>query len=185
MRSSAAALYFAHRDWTGQGVSGTAEVRRVVEQLLRNLHSLLSTDRYEPSMLDAIYRDFSGLSQCNERLRSAGVTSSELARAHEYLYSLVNNFERLRNARRYGTPSSLRSYAKIFLNRLPVLFAPNFAYLASQHSAGMGYVMAALYGFILVSLDNISDALEDPFDGLGEDDISLDALEDYQRLASL
>jgi predicted membrane chloride channel (bestrophin family) len=35
--------------------------------------------------------------------------------------------------------------------------------------------MPVLYSFILVSLDNIQDHLENPFDQIGEDDIQIDA----------
>jgi predicted membrane chloride channel (bestrophin family) len=35
--------------------------------------------------------------------------------------------------------------------------------------------MPVLYSFILVSLDNIQDHLENPFDEIGEDDIVIDA----------
>jgi predicted membrane chloride channel (bestrophin family) len=35
--------------------------------------------------------------------------------------------------------------------------------------------MPILYSFILVSLDNIQDHLENPFDEVGEDDIVIDA----------
>ena len=31
-----------------------------------------------------------------------------------------------------------------------------------------------MYGLVLTSLDNIQDDLEDPFDGIGSDDISLE-----------
>ena len=34
--------------------------------------------------------------------------------------------------------------------------------------------MPILYSFILVSLDNIQDHLENPFDKVGEDDIDID-----------
>lgn len=34
--------------------------------------------------------------------------------------------------------------------------------------------MPVLYSFILVSLDNIQDHLENPFDEVGEDDIVID-----------
>jgi len=35
--------------------------------------------------------------------------------------------------------------------------------------------MACIYSLVLVGLDNIQDALENPFDGLSEDDIRFDA----------
>jgi hypothetical protein len=108
-----------------------------------------------------------------------------MARAHEYAHALVGHFERLRNARHYRTPASLRSYAKFFLNIMPLLFAPHFAHIATLHAPFVGYVVAGVYGLILVSLDNIQDALENPFDAIGEDDIVLDAVADYQRIASM
>jgi predicted membrane chloride channel (bestrophin family) len=42
--------------------------------------------------------------------------------------------------------------------------------------------MPVLYSFILVSLDNIQDHLENPFDEIGEDDISIDAEETIKLL---
>ena len=42
--------------------------------------------------------------------------------------------------------------------------------------------MPVLYSFILVSLDNIQDHLEDPFDQVGEDDIDIDAEETTRLL---
>jgi predicted membrane chloride channel (bestrophin family) len=107
-----------------------------------------------------------------------------MARAHEYAHALGSHFERLRNARHYRTPASLRSYAKLFLNIMPLLFAPHFAHLATLHAPFVGYVVAGVYGVILVSLDNIQDALENPFDAVGEDDIVLDAVSDYHRITA-
>ena len=41
--------------------------------------------------------------------------------------------------------------------------------------------MPVLYSFILVSLDNIQDHLENPFDDVGEDDIRIE-VEETTRL---
>ena len=35
--------------------------------------------------------------------------------------------------------------------------------------------MAVAFAFVLVGLDNIQDALENPFDGIGVDDVDLEA----------
>jgi predicted membrane chloride channel (bestrophin family) len=42
--------------------------------------------------------------------------------------------------------------------------------------------MPVLYSFILVSLDNIQDHLENPFDDVGEDDIHFNVEETTQLL---
>jgi len=39
--------------------------------------------------------------------------------------------------------------------------------------------MVALYSIVLVGLDNIQDELENPYDGIGPDDLHLDIAEDY------
>jgi hypothetical protein len=38
----------------------------------------------------------------------------------------------------------------------------------------VGYLVAVVFSLVLVSLDNIQDALENPYDTVGEDDIDLD-----------
>ena len=42
--------------------------------------------------------------------------------------------------------------------------------------------MAALYGLILVSLENIQEDLENPYDGLGADDLNLNVANQYQQV---
>ena len=45
-----------------------------------------------------------------------------------------------------------------------------------------GYAVAVIYSLVLVTLDNIQEDLEDPYDGVGEDDVQLDVSEEYQAL---
>jgi len=74
----------------------------------------------------------------------------------------------------YRTPITLRAYSKIFIYSFPVIYGPYFAYMAQGFSKGLGYLMPIIFSFILVSLDNIQDHLENPYDQIGEDDIKLD-----------
>jgi predicted membrane chloride channel (bestrophin family) len=46
------------------------------------------------------------------------------------------------------------------------------------------YVIPVLYSFILVSLDNIQDHLENPFDDIGEDDIHFRSKEIIELMLS-
>ena len=57
----------------------------------------------------------------------------------------------------------------------PIIYGPYFANSFHTYSPQLVYVMPILYSFILVSLDNIQDHLENPFDNVGEDDIDIDA----------
>jgi len=48
-------------------------------------------------------------------------------------------------------------------------------------SNGLAYVMPVLFTTILVSLDNIQEHLENPFDQIGEDDIVINAEKFVER----
>ena len=56
---------------------------------------------------------------------------------------------------------------------------PYFAWLSDSYYPGVGYAVAALYSVVLVGLDNIQQNLEDPFDGVGEDDIRVAVSDDF------
>jgi len=107
------------------------------------------------------------------------MSGSEISRINQYLRIIVNDFELMRNIAAYRTPVPLAAYSRVFLNVLPVVFAPYFAWLSISYYTGVGYAVAALYAIVLVSLANIQEDLEDPFDGVGEDDVRLDIAEFY------
>jgi hypothetical protein len=66
---------------------------------------------------------------------------------------------------------TLRAFAGLFLIALPVLCGPYFIHLAEGVPTGWTYLMAVVTSLVLVSLDNIQDQLENPFDQVGEDDV--------------
>ena len=55
----------------------------------------------------------------------------------------------------------------------PVIFGPFFAHVAIEKGLEFGLVLAIIYSLVLTILDNIQEDLEDPFDGVGSDDIRL------------
>ena len=87
---------------------------------------------------------------------------------------MIVEFENIINIKNYRTPNSLHAYTKVFLNFFPIIFGPFFAHIAIKYNLIFGLILAVLYGIVLTSLDNIQEDLEDPFDGIGTDDISLD-----------
>jgi hypothetical protein len=54
--------------------------------------------------------------------------------------------------------------------------------MASKSSSVLAYIMPVLLSVILVSLDNIQDHLENPFDQIGEDDVTINAEKFVNRL---
>jgi hypothetical protein len=65
---------------------------------------------------------------------------------------------------------------------LPIVYGPYFAEISKDFSSQLAYVMPVLFTVILVSLDNIQEHLENPFDQVGQDDIVINAEKFVERL---
>ncbi len=124
--------------------------------------------------------EFSKFSGSLEGLREAKVATSEISRANQYVSKMMIDFERMRNIATYRTPVTLRAYSRVFLNLFPIAFGPYFASLNCEAFPIVGYFVAVLYSLVLVTLDNLQEDLEDPFDKLGADDIRLDVVAEYR-----
>lgn len=177
MRSHLVGIFYAHRDWAR--IEGdTVHTERARAEAIATGDAIRGFLQTEPdgarSDIRAVYQRFSDLSKSLEGLRDSGLSSSDVSRANQYLRALMMDFELLRNIVNYRTPVPLRAYSHVFLNSFPIVFGPYFASLSNTFYPTMGYAVAALYALVLVSLDNIQEELEDPFDAFGIDDIRLD-----------
>jgi hypothetical protein len=56
-----------------------------------------------------------------------------------------------------------------------VLYGPHFAQFAGETVPGLQYILPVLLSIILVSLDNIQDHLQNPFNQIGADDVMINA----------
>lgn len=180
----AVAVYYAHRDWPPTNREETLQRGRgVVEKLLQVVAEHFKTAEVakRASSLQ-VYAVFSELSLSFERMREAGVPANEIGSINQTLRAMMNEFERMNNIAVYRTPVALRAYSRLFLNTIPILFGPHFANIAYPDYPFLGYLVATLYALVLVSLDNIQDNLENPFDGTGDDDLRLDVLVEYQKI---
>jgi hypothetical protein len=110
------------------------------------------------------------------------VQSGEISRVSQYVSKMVIAFDNMKIIHNYRTPVTLRAYSKVFIYIFPIIYGPYFASTFADYSAQLEYVMPILYSFILVSLDNIQDHLENPFDDVGEDDIRIDTDDVFAQL---
>ena len=186
LKAHAASIYYAHRDWPPADAPGRGELalKALPRTLLDRIRDFLTGEHDDPDKLRAVYAAVSEYSLENEKLRAMGVPANEVSRANQYVRAMAIDFERMRNIHLYRTPRALRAYSCVFLNIFPILFAPYFAFLIEDTTAVVGYGVALLYAVILVSLDNIQQALEDPFDAAGDDadDMHLDVGERYTSM---
>ncbi len=176
-KGHAVAIYYASRDWTSDKNNNLPErARALVNELTRTMRDMFTRhhrtdwEKYEHK----VYRLFSELSQFTMELPRYGVQGSEMSRISQYVSKMIIAFDNLKVIHAYRTPITLRAYSKVFIYIFPIIYGPYFAATASDYAHSLEYVMPVLYSFILVSLDNIQDHLEHPFDEVGEDDIRID-----------
>ncbi|MEC7605740.1 MAG: hypothetical protein VYD68_04215 [Pseudomonadota bacterium] len=74
----------------------------------------------------------------------------------------------------HGTSISLRTYCLVFIYVFPFIFIPTLINDLNASAPVLVYALAMIHGFILISLYNVQDAMEDPFDQVGLDDIKLE-----------
>lgn len=179
------ALYFATRDWLGEDDAALqAKAKQLLGQLLTDCRTLFATPvEAMAEHEDAVYRDFSRLSEfINQDLRSRGLPSGEASRCNQFLSKMNIAFEDVKHIYQYRTPRTLSAFSDFFVTVLPVVYGPYFAAKAASYSSGLAYVMPILFTLVLVSLDNIQEHLENPFDQVGEDDIIINAEKFVERL---
>lgn len=76
----------------------------------------------------------------------------------------------------HRTPISLKAYCKIFIYIFPLIYTPTIINkIGLDNPAWITYFVVILSEFILISLYNIQDDMEYPFDHKGLDDIKLDS----------
>ncbi len=171
------AIYFAARDWLPE------HSRDRLDHVETALHKLLKATRdlFKGSLDDMpgherdVYAAFSDLSLFIKRMREEGLAGGECSRCNQYLSKMIISFEHAKHVYQYRTPRTLRAFSDFFIVVLPVLYGPYFANEAAEYHPYLAYVMPVLFAIILVGLDNIQTHLEDPFDQIGPDDVSINA----------
>ncbi|MBX2901061.1 MAG: hypothetical protein KF775_15515 [Cyclobacteriaceae bacterium] len=179
-KGHAVAIYYASRDWTSEKSNDLPpRSKQIIFEMLTLMRSMFMTS-HGPVWKEneaRMYKLFSQLSELAVELRAYGVQSGEISRVNQYVSKMIIAFDNMKIIHNYRTPVTLRAYSKVFIYIFPIIYGPYFASTVGDYSSSLEYVMPVLYSFILVSLDNIQDHLENPFDEVGEDDINIDAEE--------
>ncbi len=185
LKAHGRAIYFATRDWL-EGTTETkqAKCRELLGNLLTSTREMFTAPRADVHELEnKVYACFSDLSVfIRDELRKDGLASGEVSRCNQYLSKMVLAFEQIKHVYQYRTPRTLRAFSDIFITILPPLYGPYFAYIAKDYTPELTYIMPALFAFILASLDNIQAHLENPFDQIGQDDVTINSEKFMERL---
>lgn len=185
-KGHAIALYYAARDWSADKNHELApQMKQIIHDMMTLMKDMFLTahDANWHENEVKMYKYFSSLSALTMEFRKYGVQSGEISRVSQYVSKIIIAFDNMKIIHNYRTPITLRMYSKVFIYIFPIIYGPYFASMVKDFSPSLEYVMPVLYSFILVSLDNIQDHLENPFDDVGEDDIKIDANETVALLS--
>ncbi len=120
-----------------------------------------------------VHKIFLFIRQNTEQIGSG--TAIKIFRFMKDVHESVGNIEAVNNHR---TPIAIRAYCLLFIYLYPVIYTPALYNKLhdgiSLNESWIVYGLSAISTFILISLYNVQDQMENPFDQHGLDDIRLD-----------
>jgi predicted membrane chloride channel (bestrophin family) len=184
LKAHSRSMFFAVRDWVpNSDKQFQYRFKNKLYNLLIDCRIMFNSDHTDDVHREAvIYENFSKMSKFIEECRERGMSPGEVSRTNQYLSKMLYAFENMKHIYEYRTPVTLRAYSKIFIFTLPIVYGPYFAKLSLHMPYFMLFFVPVLLSFILVSLDNIQDQLENPFDLIGEDDVKINVGRFLNRL---
>ena len=106
-------------------------------------------------------------------------------RVFRYMNDMQEGFENVFAINIHRTPMALKAYCLIFIYIFPLIYAPTIIYnIGAVHSDIVVYFVVVVTEFILISLYNIQDDMEYPFDDIGVDDIKLENFQLHRKRES-
>tara|TARA_B100000929_G_scaffold14475_1_gene11733 strand:+ start:224 stop:961 length:738 start_codon:yes stop_codon:yes gene_type:complete len=98
-----------------------------------------------------------------------------LQKALRFLKDTIDSADNLVAIHRHRTPISLKAYCLMFVYIFPLVYTPTIIFkIGVENPHYLTYFIVVLSEFILISLYNIQDQMEYPFDKEGTDDIDLE-----------
>jgi predicted membrane chloride channel (bestrophin family) len=178
MKGHSRSLYYATRDWfEKRDEAAEQKLVALLNEYFISVRDLFQSTNDEEKIKKEkhVYAILSNLSLFVQEYRDRGLQSGEVSRANQYISKMIDAFEGLKHIFQYRTPITLRAYSKIFVIIIPIVYGPYFATLAKDIPVWLAYVQPVLFSVVLVSLDNIQNHLENPFDLIGADDVKINA----------
>lgn len=172
------ALFFVTKHWfINENKENTIALKNSIKVLFYSINQFLHNKGESHIQSEKeVYKNFDKMSRILVSFKDNGLSAGEVSRANQYLSKMIVSFEELKHIYQYRTPLTLRAYSKIFINILPIIYGPYFADVTKDEGLPMAFILPILFSLILVSLDNIQEHLENPFDKIGEDDVSINSI---------
>ena len=147
------------------------DIYSILLEISEEVLSHLRNDNYDTKQLDKIIHKVYHFIHAKEDVFSNRLRD----KIFRFMNDLHESIENLHAIHIHRTPVSLRAYCKIFIYLFPLIYAPIIINnIGAENSQLITYFIILLTEYILISLYNIQDKLEYPFDDDGLDDIKLD-----------
>ena len=146
------------------------EMANIIHEISEKTMDHLGGNRESTEDLDDIINNVQRFMQA----KTGGISKRLSDRVFRFMKDLHESVENLHAINTHRTPISLKAYCKIFIYIFPVIYAPSVISIIGVGTNHLiAYFIILLTEFILISLYNIQDQLEYPFDDVGMDDINL------------
>ena len=152
-------------------VEDQAEAERIMLNLSNTLMSHLKSNETDTTDIDKCMHDLYDYIQERETM----ISSKSKERLFRIMKDLHETIENVHAINIHRTPISLKAYCLIFIYIFPLIYAPTIIHrVGPDKGTWITYFIVLVSQFILISLYNIQNQLEYPFDDEGMDDIKLD-----------
>lgn len=112
------------------------------------------------------------------RTHSDHIGNATALKIYRFMKDVYEGIENVLAIKHHRTPISIRAYCLIFIYIYPVIYTPSLYNRLhegiSYNDSWILYTLSMFSTFILISLYNVQEQLENPFDQHGVDDVRLD-----------
>ncbi len=144
------------------------ESSKVLKELNDALFGHLNTKTEDTSDYDVKLKASLNFITTNKELISNGTRE----KIYRFYRDLIDSADNLIAIHSHRTPVSLKAYCLIFIYIFPVVYTPTIINkIGLDNPSWLTFFIVVLSEFILISLYNIQDQMEYPFDDEGLDDI--------------
>lgn len=162
-------IYYCFQNTSKINDEQKGEIRAALMEVPKSMNSYLTKQANEDQLKLQIKGLFDFIQKHQEDI--SGGLSLKIFR---FMKDVHQGAENVMAINRHRTPVSLRAYCLLFIYIFPIIYTPSFLYKIDPETPHMIlYLISGFKGFILISLYNIQDHLEYPFDQNGLDDIRL------------
>ena len=146
------------------------QAQEKIHALDHSLYHHLTTKDESPVEFDKAYNEFLDFIKAKSETISGG-TREKIFR---FLKDVLDSADNLIGIHSHRTPISLKAYCLIFIYIFPIIYTPTIINkIGIDNPSWLTFFIVILSEFILISLYNIQDQMEYPFDDEGLDDIKL------------